>query len=156
MRALIAFVVLAFAAALPIGSACARPAKAVDFVDLRSGPGENFASVLTVPAHALVEVGACRAWCRVTYARSRGYVPASAVTPIDSRPVEAPMLPPLGAYVWQRDVPPLYDPYDSAGPWYTGPWTHEGAPAVQWRYGFPGGVVDWYRGLGWRPGFGWF
>ncbi|ATQ68674.1 MULTISPECIES: hypothetical protein [Methylosinus] len=70
-------------------------------------------------------------------------------------PATAPMLPPLGGRVWLHEDPPLFDPYESAGPYYK-PWVHAGTQVVQWRYGFPGGHVDWYRGLGWRPGFGWF
>jgi hypothetical protein len=70
-------------------------------------------------------------------------------------PATASMLPPLGGRVWLHEDPPLFDPYESAGPYYK-PWVHAGTPVVQWRYGFPGGHVDWFRGLGWRPGFGWF
>lgn len=137
--------------------ALARPAEVADFVNLRSGPGLNFAPVVTIPPHGLVEVGRCRGpWCSVAYAGAKGYVAAAALSFVAARPVEAPMLPPLGAYVWRSDETPLFDPYDAAGPWYTGPWRYEGAPAEQWRYGFPGGHVAWHRGLGWRPGFGWF
>jgi hypothetical protein len=71
-------------------------------------------------------------------------------------PVEHPLMPPLGARVWRHEDPPLFDPYESAGPWYTGPWVHPGTNVAQWRYGFPGGHVDWFRRLGWRPGFGWY
>jgi hypothetical protein len=70
-------------------------------------------------------------------------------------PAAAPMLPPLGGRVWLHEDPPLFDPYESAGPYYQ-PRVHAGSTVVQWRYGFPGGHVDWFRGLGWRPGFGWF
>lgn len=134
----------------------ARPAKIGETVELRSGPGPSFASLLAIPALAVVDVGPCRAsWCRVSYAGSAGFVARPALAFLPARPVEAPMLPPLGARVWRREIPPLYDPYDSAGPWYTGPWTYEGTTAVQWRYGFPGGHVPWYRNAIWRPGFGW-
>ncbi|WP_400769859.1 SH3 domain-containing protein [Methylosinus sporium] len=134
-----------------------KPAKVGELVNLRSGPGLSFAALLAIPPDAVLEVASCRGdWCRVTYAGSAGYVAQPALVAIDARPVETPILPPLGAYVWRRDIPPLYDPYDSAGPWYTGPWAYEGTNAVQWRYGFPGGYVPWYRNAVWRPGFGWF
>ncbi|CAN2535400.1 MAG TPA: SH3 domain-containing protein [Methylosinus sp.] len=134
-----------------------RPAKVDEVVNLRSGPGLNYAPLLAIPALAVVEVGPCRsAWCRVAYAGSAGYVAQPALAFIAARPVETPILPPLGAYVWRREIPPLYDPYVSAGPWYTGPWEYEGTGAAQWRYGFPGGHVSWYRNATWRPGFGWF
>lgn len=135
----------------------AKPAKVSEIVNLRSGPGLDFAPVLAIPADAVVDVAHCRsAWCRVTYAGSGGYVAQPALAAVPARPVETPILPPLGANVWRRDIPPLYDPYVSAGPWYTGPWAYEGAAAVQWRYGFPGGYVPWHRNATWRPGFGWF
>jgi len=152
------FILFLFAIALFTNSqTCARPAKVGEIVNLRSGPGLNFTPLLAIPALAVVEVGPCRsAWCRVSYAGADGYVAREALAYIAARPVETPILPPLGAYVWRRDIPPLYDPYVSAGPWYTGPWSYEGTTAVQWRYGFPGGHVPWYRNATWRPGFGWF
>lgn len=135
--------------------AFARPAKALDFIALRAGPGAHFAATLDIPAHALVEVGRCgAAWCRVAFAGEEGYVLKRALAFVATRAVEEPMLPPLGAYVWVHADPTLYDPHESAGPWYTGPWLREGTTAVEWRYGFPGGHVPWHRNLGWRPGFG--
>jgi len=154
------FFVISFLCALALFAnwrAKARPAKVGEIVNLRSGPGLNFSPLLAIPALAVVEVGPCRAsWCRVSYAGSAGFVAQPALAFLAARPVEAPILPPLGAYVWRRDVPPLYDPYVSAGPWHTGPWAYEGTTAAQWRYGFPGGHIPWYRNAIWRPGFGWF
>jgi hypothetical protein len=105
--------------------------------------------------HSTVERRRCPpAGRRAACAKAKNAVAVgSAVTVV--APVEAPMLPPLGGHVWLHEDPPLFDPYASAGPWYK-PWVHEGTNVVQWRYGFPGGHVDWFRGLGWRPGFGWF
>jgi hypothetical protein len=155
MRALIAL--LCAPSLLLSSQAPARPAKVTELVNLRSGPGLDFTPLLAIPALAVVEVHACRAaWCSVAYAGSEGYVAQPALAAIEARPVETPILPPLGAYVWRRDIPPLYDPYVSAGPWYTGPWEYEGTGAAQWRYGFPGGYVPWWRNAIWRPGFGWF
>lgn len=135
----------------------AHPAIVTELVNLRSGPGLNFAPILAIPAHTLVDVGTCRAsWCRVAHAGANGYVAAAAVSLVTPRSPDAPRLPPVGAHVWTRDEPPLFDPYDSGGPWYTGPWRYENSGALQWRYGFPGGLVPWHKGLGWRPGFGFF
>lgn len=153
-------VVLFFAAAAYaalVRDVSARPALVTDLVNLRSGPGLNFLPILAIPPQALVEVGKCRSdWCRVAYAGADGYVAAVAVSFIVPRSPDAPRLPPVGAHVWTADEPTMFDPYTSAGPWYTGPWHYEGAAALQWRYGFPGGYVPWYRRFGWRPGFGWF
>jgi hypothetical protein len=137
--------------------AAARQAVVSDAVEMRAGPGPKYATVRALPARAAIEVAGCRpSWCRVSHRGTLGYVAAAAVAYLPARPVEAPMLPPLGGYVWQSDEPPLFDPYTAAGPWYTGPWRYEGAAAAQWRYGFPGGRVAWYRHMFWRPGFGWF
>lgn len=158
MRSRLLLLVVALFAAL-IRDVSAKPAIVVDPVDLRSGPGANFSLVLTIPAQALVDAGKCRSdWCRISYAGARGYVAAAALRFVEAvtKRADAPMLPPLGAHVWSSYEPPLFDPYTSGGPWYTGPWQYEGTRAVQWRYGFPGGHVEWFRGLGWRPGFGWF
>lgn len=155
---IVLFVAAALFAAL-VGEVWARPANVVAVVDLRSGPNPNSSTIVAIPAQSLVEVRKCRSdWCRVSYAGSNGYVAATALVFIEAvtKRADAPMLPPLGAHVWTSYEPPLFDPYTSGGPWYTGPWRYEGTRAVQWRYGFPGGRVDWFRGLGWRPGFGWF
>jgi hypothetical protein len=136
--------------------AAARPAKVGASVELRSGPGAKFTPLTTIPAQATIEVRRCKSsWCRAFFAGAEGYVAQRTVTFVRA-PVDAPMLPPLGAHVWRHAEPPLFDPYESAGPWYTGPWVEERTGAVQWRYGFPGGHVDWFRKLGWRPGFGWY
>lgn len=157
MRSKVVLLFAAAAFAALIREVSARPAVVTDLVNLRSGPGTTYAPILAIPPQALVDVGTCRFdWCRVSYAGAEGYVAAVAVSFIVSRSPDAPRLPPVGARVWMSDEPTMFDPYTSAGPWYTGPWRHEGAPAVQWRYGFPGGHVPWHRHLGWRPGFGWF
>lgn len=143
-------------AAAFVDHAAGRPATVERSVDLRSGPGAKFSIIRRIPAHARVEAGASRSgWRHISLADAEGYVAAGTVSFV-VEPVDAPMLPPLGAHVWRHEDPPLFDPYDSAGPWYTGPWTHAGTNVAQWRYGFPGGHVDWFRGLGWRPGFGWY
>lgn len=159
MRFKIVLLVAAVLVAGLVRDVSARPAVVADLVNLRSGPGTNFSSILEIPPRALVDAGKCRSdWCRVSYAGADGYIAAAALRFVDAvtKRADAPMLLPLGARVWTSDEPPLFDPYTSGGPWYTGPWQYEGTRAVQWRYGFPGGHVEWFRGLGWRPGFGWF
>jgi hypothetical protein len=105
------------------------------------------------PARAAAAPRRCRAAASGTACRAPRATIAAGPNVV---PVEHPLAPPLGARVWRHEDPPLFDPYESAGPWHTGPWVHPGTNVVQWRYGFPGGHVDWFRGLGWRPGFGWF
>lgn len=157
MRSKLVSIALAWAFAALAGEVCARPAIVAELVNLRAGPGLGFSPILAIPAQSLVEIGKCRSdWCRVSYAGAAGYVAAAALTVVVPRSPDAARLPPVGAHVWTADEPPLYDPYTSAGPWWTGPWQYEGTAAQQWRYGFPGGHVEWWRGLGWRPGFGWF
>jgi hypothetical protein len=105
------------------------------------------------PARAAAAPRRCRAApSRIACRAPRATIAAGPVV----FPVEHPLAPPLGARVWRHEDPPLFDPYESAGPWHTGPWVHPGTNVAQWRYGFPGGHVDWFRRLGWRPGFGWF
>ncbi|MBY6241761.1 hypothetical protein [Methylosinus sp. Sm6] len=114
-----------------------------------AAPAPNAPALRKAPAQSAVAPRRCPP-ARRRAACARAKTSAAVVAP-----ATAPMLPPLGGHVWLHEDPPLFDAYESAGPWYK-PWTHAGTDVVQWRYGFPGGHVDWFRGIGWRPGFGWF
>jgi hypothetical protein len=147
--------VLAIALCAVAAIGAARAAEVGESAAPESKPAAEPDASPKSPAASASAPRRCRTAPSRTPCRSRAYnavgSPAAVVAP-----VEHPMMPPLGARVWRHEDPPLFDPYESAGPWYTGPWVHEGSKVAQWRYGFPGGHVDWFRGAGWRPGFGWY
>lgn len=59
-----------------VGSAAAIPAIVSADTALRARPGARSAILATIPAGAAVEVGPCRAWCRVQYGPDVGFVPS--------------------------------------------------------------------------------
>jgi hypothetical protein len=74
--------------ALSTGFAAAAPAVVESDVNLRAGPGPDYAVIATLPAGATVNVMGCEAsWCRVSFAgtsgfASRGYLDVAAAAPI--------------------------------------------------------------------------
>jgi uncharacterized protein YraI len=55
----------------------AAPGVAKGGVNLRTGPGTNYARIATIPAGAPVDVLRCGRWCEVIYAGRRGWASAS-------------------------------------------------------------------------------
>jgi uncharacterized protein YraI len=71
---------LLLAAAVVVGptrTANAAPGVAKGSVNLRAGPGTNYARIATIPAGARVNVLRCGRWCEVIYAGRRGWASAS-------------------------------------------------------------------------------
>jgi uncharacterized protein YraI len=64
-------------AGLSLQSATAAPGVAKGSVNLRTGPGTNYARIVTIPAGAPVNVLRCGRWCEVIYAGRRGWASAS-------------------------------------------------------------------------------
>ncbi len=60
--------------ALSAGAAAAAPAVVASSVNLRDGPGTQFAVIGVLPAGATVDVNGCGAvWCQVAFAGEEGY-----------------------------------------------------------------------------------
>lgn len=60
-------------AGLSLQSAAAAPGFAKGSVNLRTGPGTNYARIATIPVGARVEVLGCARWCELIYAGRRGW-----------------------------------------------------------------------------------
>jgi uncharacterized protein YraI len=58
-------------------AAAAAPGVATGTVNLRAGPGTNYARIAVIPAGAPVEVLRCPRWCEVIHAGRRGWASAS-------------------------------------------------------------------------------
>lgn len=80
MRSKLTPLFVAMGLAASAGSALAIPAIVSADTALRARPGMRSAIVATIPAGAAVEAGPCRAWCRVQYGPSVGFVPSPLVT----------------------------------------------------------------------------
>lgn len=70
------------AAAVSLGlglaqTADAAPGVARGSVNLRAGPGTNYARIATIPAGAPVKVLRCGRWCEVVYAGRKGWASAA-------------------------------------------------------------------------------
>ena len=59
------------------GSALADPGVAKGNVNLRTGPGMDYARIATIPAGARVQILRCPRWCEVVYAGRRGWASAA-------------------------------------------------------------------------------
>jgi uncharacterized protein YraI len=55
-------------------AAQAAPGVATGNVNMRTGPGTNYAKITTIPAVASVEVFGCPSWCQVAFAGAQGWV----------------------------------------------------------------------------------
>lgn len=119
------------ALALP-GEALAADAVATGDVNIRTGPGTEYAVIVTLPAGAQIEVFGCiegRTWCDAAWGRYRGWV-ASAYLAVSYAGAPAPIVripvavaPPV--VVHRPDT--YYAPHYAGRPWY--------------RYGAPRRVV---------------
>lgn len=59
------------------GFAAAAPGAAKGNVNLRTGPGTNYARIATIPAGAPVNVLRCGRWCEVVYGGRKGWASAA-------------------------------------------------------------------------------
>jgi uncharacterized protein YraI len=64
--------------ALSAGWAAAAPAVVLDYLNLRFGPGYNYAIIEVIPAGWMVDTGGCfDGWCQVNVNGTAGYVDAN-------------------------------------------------------------------------------
>lgn len=59
------------------GTAVAAPGVAKGSVNLRAGPGTNYARIATIPSGAPVTVLRCARWCEVVFAGRQGWASAA-------------------------------------------------------------------------------
>lgn len=86
-------------------------------VNLRTGPGTQYARITTVPAGARVSVGGCSSWCSVNYQGMRGYVSASYIAGGGPGP-RPPMMHRPPPPTWGYHQKPWWDSRRNA--WYDG------------------------------------
>jgi uncharacterized protein YraI len=145
------------AGALLGSTALAANGVATGDVNLRTGPGTNYAKITTIPAGAPVEVFECSSWCEVTFDGAHGFAHASyisaggyATPPVVYQPASPPVayVPPV--YAYQQPLPPRaywrygrpwwddrYDAwYDGHGWWYDGDWYARPRSAVYFDFSF--------------------
>jgi hypothetical protein len=69
--------------ALSTGWAVAAPAVALDYLNLRSGPGYNYSVIEIIPAGWMVDAGGCvPGWCQAKVNGITGYVDANYLAPV--------------------------------------------------------------------------
>lgn len=133
------------AVAVLASAAQAAPGVATGSVNMRTGPGTNYAKITTIPAGAPVEVFGCSSWCQVAYGGAQGYASARYISTGGGY---APAPP-----VYQPAPPPVvYAPPRGYG--YRAPMP----PRAYWRYGRPwwdDRYHAWYDGRDWWDGRGW-
>lgn len=69
----------AFAGSLALSAAQAAPGAVTGDVNMRTGPGKNYARITTIPAGAPIEVFDCPSWCEVEFAGRQGWVSSNYV-----------------------------------------------------------------------------
>jgi hypothetical protein len=141
--------------ALSAANAVAAPALAVNNVNLRQGPGTDYAVVLTIPGGSNVDVGGCSGqWCQVTFQGRHGYAIATSFDQGGGTPPAgyAPPPPPAG-YAGpppdaDSDVPipvaPIAPP-PIGPPVYVGP-----PPPAYYFYGYGRYGPYWHGGYYYR------
>jgi len=124
-----------------IAPAPAAPSSAVTHsnVNLRGGPGTNYALVKLIRAGSSVEVKECKhGWCQVTFEGADGYIIESSIAPNASgaaakrrfRPMPGYVGPPP-AYAMRPPYPPPPYRYYYYGPYYQPYWAWRRA---YWRW----------------------
>ncbi len=141
-RSLLAATGFLAALAVPL-VAEASAAQVTGNVNLRTGPGVGYARIATLPAGAVVDVGACSGnWCPVAYgnlqgwaslsylAVNRGYNPPPSPPPAYYPPPRPGPGPGYGYRMWDHRYGPIYVP----GYGYLNP-----SDDAYWRYyrGYP-------------------
>jgi uncharacterized protein YraI len=121
VRILIAFLALAISA----GAASARGGTTTTELGLHARPGPTSELLLTMPAGASVEVGACSgSWCRIVWNSYSGYASKSGL----SISAAAPQTVRSGAYAQEAEVLPVYPRYPYRSGYY---------PKADWYYQLP-------------------
>jgi uncharacterized protein YraI len=131
----------ALVGSLAFSTAQAAPGAATGDVNMRTGPGTNYAKIATITAGASVEVLGCPSWCQVQFAGRRGWVSSNyivtgyyerAPAPIVvyervQRPVVVYERAPMPPRAYWRDRRPWWDDryetwYDGDSYWYEDEW----------------------------------
>ncbi len=122
IRILIAFVALALSA----GAASARNGTTTTDLALRAAPSSNTELLLTIPAGASVDVGACSgSWCKVGWNSYSGYATKSGLSVSAAAPRQAVR---RGPYAREAEVLPVYPRYLYRSGYY---------PKADWYYQLP-------------------
>jgi len=118
---------------LSAGWALAAPAIVLDYLNLRAGPGYNYAVIEIIPAGWMVEAGGCAdGWCQVNDNGIAGYVDANylGAPPPPALAYGSPYYWPYGPYDSRSYGTYSYGAYDSLRdePAYTYYYRNYGAP----------------------------
>jgi hypothetical protein len=134
--------------ALSVTAAAAAPAVVRSDLNLRGGPGTQYAVVGSLPGGATVEVGGCSgSWCTVAYGGQQGYASRNYLDMGVAGGVVVPVPGPSYGYV----DPDYYDDdYDGYGPSYYGGY----GPGVTLGFGYWGGRGYDHRRYGGHRGGG--
>lgn len=112
------------------GTAEARDGTTATELALRAAPSRNTELLLTLPAGANVNVGACsRGWCKVVWNSYSGYAPTSGLVIVASTPVRGPV---RGAINGPNgEIWPIFPPYPYRSGYYPkADWYHDMPPYV--------------------------
>ena len=101
-------------------------------VNLRGGPGTNYALIRLIPAGSAVDVKECKnGWCQAAFAGADGYIIESSLAPSASGTAARPRFRPMPGYVgpppaYVMRLPGYYRPlpyrYYFYGPYYSPYW----------------------------------
>jgi uncharacterized protein YraI len=146
------------------GVALAAPATAESGVNVRSGPGTNYAVIGALSAGETVDAGNCGGgWCQVSFSGGTGYVSGNYLAFAGGAPgvgvaVETPVYTPYAYGYDDDDYGPDYGFYGSPVYGWSGGWRGRwrgGHHAGNWNHGgFPGGhhAGNWNHGGNWARG----
>jgi uncharacterized protein YraI len=141
----------AVAGLLAASAAQAAPGFATGDVNMRTGPGTNYARITTIPEGAPVEVFECPTWCQVEFNGRQGWVSSNYIAGDNSYEGAALYEPAPSVVVYSRPaIPPRaywrygepwwddrYDAwYDGHRYWYGDRWYDRPRSGVSFSFGF--------------------
>ena len=127
MRSLLGILVAVLALAISAGTALARDGTTTTELGLHARPGATSELLLTVPAGASVDVGACSGgWCRVGWNSHSGYASKSGLAVNAAAPSRQAAR--SGAHAQAGEVIPIYPRYPYRSGYY---------PKADWYYQLP-------------------
>ena len=99
-------------------AALASDARTATALNLREGPGTNYARIATMPAGAIVDVKGCRGgWCGVIWKGRKGYASQRRLAADYAQLVEPEVWPIFPAYPYRAGHYPKADWYDDMPPY---------------------------------------
>ncbi|MBC8013723.1 MAG: hypothetical protein H7X74_06565 [Methyloceanibacter sp.] len=126
MRSQLGILTACLALAVSVGTAVARDGTTTTELALRAAPSGNTELLLTMPAGANVNVGACsRGWCRVTWNSYAGYANQDGLAISAAAPRREAG---GGGNAANGEVFPIYPPYPYRAGYY---------PKADWYYRMP-------------------